>query len=108
MSRQRQRKPVVTLGRAPIADPPPIASDVSRAPRAARTQSQELLTPRELASRLKIDPQTVYRMTRERELPYIPVGKRVRYDFADVVAKLRGGSNSGGSGSGASGSGSSE
>jgi excisionase family DNA binding protein len=84
----RQRKAVSTLGRAPIVSAPP-STPTAPTPPSAEPIPRELLTPRELASRLKIDPATVYRMTRSGELPYIPLKKRVRYDFGAVIAKLR-------------------
>jgi excisionase family DNA binding protein len=48
------------------------------------------LTPRELAARLKISPVTVRRMWKAKELPWIKVGERARFDYSEVIAKLRG------------------
>jgi excisionase family DNA binding protein len=47
-----------------------------------------LLTKRNLAPRLKCSVRTVDEWMRKGRLPYIKVGKTVRFRWADVVAKL--------------------
>lgn len=48
----------------------------------------ELLTPAELATRLKIAPISVKRMLRKNELPFVLVGKRPRFNFNEVWQAL--------------------
>jgi excisionase family DNA binding protein len=47
-----------------------------------------LLTKRNLAPRLKCSVRAVDEWMRKGRLPYIKVGKTVRFRWADVVAKL--------------------
>lgn len=90
MARRRSRKAVVTLGRAAPESstvnttPPPPPTAVPR-----ESASQRLLKPQELAERLGVTRVTVRRMLEAKELPYVPVGKRVRFIYEDVLAHLR-------------------
>ena len=47
-----------------------------------------LLTKRELASKLKIAPRTLDLWMRQRRLPFLKIGKSVRFRLADVFQKL--------------------
>lgn len=47
-----------------------------------------LLTPKQLADRLGVCPQTVRRLTREGEIPTIKVGGSYRYDYESVIKKM--------------------
>jgi len=50
--------------------------------------SNALLTPRELATRLKVSPVTVRRMLKAKKLPFIQVGSRVRFNLGEVIQAL--------------------
>jgi excisionase family DNA binding protein len=55
----------------------------------ARATPLEILTPEEVAARLRIDPTTVYELTRQRcrhPLPVHKIGKVLRFDWAEVQA----------------------
>ena len=47
-----------------------------------------LVTATELAERLRVHPQTIYTMTRKREIPSMRVGGAWRYDLDAVMAVL--------------------
>jgi excisionase family DNA binding protein len=47
---------------------------------------QLLMTPKEAASALRISPRKLWEMTRQGELPYVPMGRCVRYRVLDVEA----------------------
>jgi excisionase family DNA binding protein len=49
----------------------------------------ELLTAVELARWLRITPRTVYRFVRNAQLPYVRVGRGLRFKRADVEAWIR-------------------
>jgi excisionase family DNA binding protein len=59
---------------------------------AAPTNIEELLTPEELAAKLKVRPSTVFELTRKRTagsrppMPKLKVGKFVRFRLSDVIA----------------------
>jgi hypothetical protein len=62
---------------------------------AASASSMEILTPAQLAERLHVKPSWVYEQTRERAdvrnldpLPFIKMGRYLRFDWPDVVAWL--------------------
>ncbi len=80
------RKAVVQLGFQDAPTTPP--EDGVRAERVASSVPTELLTPAELASRLKIAPISVKRMLRKNELPFVLVGKRPRFSFNEVWQAL--------------------
>lgn len=42
------------------------------------------MTPKEAASALRISPRKLWEMTRQGELPYVPMGRCVRYGVLDV------------------------
>lgn len=55
----------------------------------------EILTPSQIAERLQVKPTWVYEQTRERTgirnpdpLPYIKLGRYLRFDWHDVLAWL--------------------
>jgi excisionase family DNA binding protein len=45
----------------------------------------ELLTPEELAERLKIPLSSVYKMTHRGEIPVIRIGRLVRFRWDDIL-----------------------
>jgi predicted DNA-binding transcriptional regulator AlpA len=56
---------------------------------------EEILTPEQLAERLQVKPSWVYEQTRDRastrdsdSLPYIKMGRYLRFDWVDVVEWL--------------------
>ena len=51
--------------------------------------SAEIMTVKELAEYLKVDPQTVYRKFRQGELPGVRVGKAIRFKRDVIDAWLR-------------------
>jgi hypothetical protein len=62
---------------------------------AERLSPREILTPAQLAGRLHVKPSWVYEQTRERAdvrtpdpLPFIKMGRYLRFDWRDVVAWL--------------------
>ena len=57
------------------------AQDVDRA-------SDNLLNKWELAAKLKVGKRTVDAWMKKRRLPFIKVGKTVRFNWQDVLAKL--------------------
>jgi excisionase family DNA binding protein len=44
------------------------------------TNLEQLLTPDEAAARLNVSPWTVRRLARQGDLPYIRVGRQMRFD----------------------------
>jgi len=58
----------------------------------------DLITAEELAIKLKLNLQTVYKLAREGKIPSVRIGGAVRFDEEEVVNFLRGGDNEGGSG----------
>ena len=51
----------------------------------------ELLTADELGERLRVRPDTIKIWARDGIIPSVRItGKVVRYDFADVIAKIKG------------------
>lgn len=52
--------------------------------------SDSLLTVPQLAERLGVGPRFVYRLVDERRIPFIHVGRYLRFDPADVDAYLAG------------------
>jgi excisionase family DNA binding protein len=55
--------------------------------------SEAVLTPEELADRLKLKPSTIYELTRRRNkrpLPAMRAGKVLRFYWSDVERWLRG------------------
>ena len=56
--------------------------------RAAESQSEELLTKKGIAPRLKLSVRSVDDWMREGRLPYLKCGKSVRFRWSDVVAHL--------------------
>jgi excisionase family DNA binding protein len=68
-----------TLGQAPL-QPQQAAT--------SRTTAGALLTPKELAARLKISVVGVRRMLKAQKLPYVQVGSRVRFNLSDVLQTL--------------------
>ena len=86
------RKAVATLGFQETASTSasPASGSAGRVERPiVEVTPQELLTPAELATRLKIAPVSVKRMLRRNELPFVLVGKRPRFDFSEVLRALR-------------------
>jgi excisionase family DNA binding protein len=67
---------------------------VSRSPIAVAAVSYEpLLTKEDVAERLKVNPSTIYELTRRRTqvgLPYYKVGKYIRFRWSEVEAWLNG------------------
>jgi predicted DNA-binding transcriptional regulator AlpA len=49
----------------------------------------ELLTPKELWTRLQISPRTLYYLQKRLNLPRLKSGRIVRYDWAEVEPLLR-------------------
>lgn len=47
-----------------------------------------LLTKKELAPHLRVGPRTVDEWMRKKRLPFLKIGKTVRFRLADVLAKL--------------------
>ncbi len=45
----------------------------------------ELLTPEELAEKLKIPVSSVYKMTHRAELPVIRIGRLIRFRWDDIL-----------------------
>lgn len=55
---------------------------------AAPNTEVEILTPEEVAARLKLKPRTIYELTRSRcrhPLPYHKAGKTLRFNWSEVV-----------------------
>lgn len=50
--------------------------------------TEPLMTVPELAERLSVGPRFVYRLVDERRIPFIHVGRYLRFDPADVDAYL--------------------
>ena len=59
----------------PIGPPPPTAPN--------------LLTAKQLAERLQVNIATVRRGVDSGEIPFIPLGRMHRFDYGEVIAKLR-------------------
>ena len=57
---------------------------------AASVTEDGLLTKRTIAPKLEIKPRTLDEWMRQGRIPYIKIGKSVRFRWADVVAKLNG------------------
>ncbi len=51
----------------------------------------ELLTPEELANRLKVPLSWVYEQSRQGNIPTHRIGKYIRFNFAEVVSQKRNG-----------------
>jgi excisionase family DNA binding protein len=51
--------------------------------------SDDLLTKRELARRLRLSLRTIDAWMRTKHLPYIKAGKTVRFRWEDVLSKLQ-------------------
>jgi excisionase family DNA binding protein len=71
---RKRRRGARALGQAPLQP--------------AQSRVGALLTPKELAARLKISAVTVRRLLKARKLPYIQVGSRVRFNLSDVMQTL--------------------
>ena len=54
------------------------------------SDSPELLTVQQLADKLQLVPQTVYKLAREGKIPSIRFGKNVRFDLAAVLSACDG------------------
>jgi excisionase family DNA binding protein len=52
------------------------------------TETQGLLSVRQVAVRLGLSPHTVYTMVSQRRIPYVKVGRLVKFDRAQVEAWL--------------------
>ena len=52
--------------------------------------SDEFLTVEELAERLKIAPGTIYNWVSRGEIPYVKIGRAVRFRRADIDAWIEG------------------
>lgn len=48
----------------------------------------KLINVRELASVLGVTPDTIYRLTKQGEIPCYRVGRHVRYDLDQVLAHM--------------------
>lgn len=48
-----------------------------------------LLKTKELAERLRLNPETIRRMTRAGKIPHIVIGNAKRYDLTAVMAALK-------------------
>ena len=61
-------------------------------PKGAQTMEEEngrLLTPEEVAERLRVTKKWVYAQARTGALPCVHVGRYVRFDVADIEAWIR-------------------
>jgi excisionase family DNA binding protein len=47
-------------------------------------ENEELCTPQEIASRLKVPTSWVYRRTRERTIPFLKAGRYCRFRWSEV------------------------
>ncbi|MCI0335394.1 MAG: helix-turn-helix domain-containing protein [Planctomycetes bacterium] len=56
--------------------------------RRAYPLGQLLMTPKEAALALRISPRKLWEMTKQGHLPYVPLGRCVRYRICDVEAWL--------------------
>ena len=54
----------------------------------ANTQTDDILEKTETADRLKISTRTLDEWMRKRRVPYLKIGKTVRFRWTDVVAHL--------------------
>ncbi len=55
-------------------------------------EAMRLITTRELAERLGLQPDTIRRWARARRIPALRIGeKTLRFDLAEVIAALRAG-----------------
>jgi excisionase family DNA binding protein len=63
---------------------------VKRSEQGTGTDDHALLTPEEAAARLRVAPQTVYRLARAGKLPGVKVGHLWRIRRADLEAFLAG------------------
>lgn len=52
----------------------------------ARTRAGQLLTIEEAAERLGVTPRMIRRLTSSRRLPFVKVGRLVRFREADIAA----------------------
>jgi excisionase family DNA binding protein len=60
-----------------------------------RQLPEQILTPEEAASWLRLRPEQLYELTRKRcvrPLPFVKVGKALRFRLSEIDAWLRGGS----------------
>ena len=52
-------------------------------------QSAKLIAARELADALNLSLATIRKMTLQKRLPFLRIGRAVRFDLAEVLAYLR-------------------
>jgi excisionase family DNA binding protein len=55
----------------------------------AATETQELLTPEELATKLKLPVSWVYEQSRQGNIPTHRLGRYIRFDFREVIESQR-------------------
>jgi excisionase family DNA binding protein len=53
------------------------------------TENKQYLTPKELAGMLRVDITTVYGWTSDRVIPYIKIGRLVRFDPVKIANWLK-------------------
>jgi excisionase family DNA binding protein len=53
------------------------------------TENKQYLTPKELAGMLRVDITTVYGWTSDRVIPYIKIGRLVRFDPVKITNWLK-------------------
>lgn len=51
-----------------------------------RESDSRLLRPQEAAKKLAISERTLWKLTKDKELPVVRIGRNVRYDPADLQA----------------------
>lgn len=51
--------------------------------------SKQFICTSELAKRLQVPKQTVYHWVHRREIPYLKVGRHLRFDYEDVLNHFR-------------------
>jgi len=54
-----------------------------------RAGLQKYLSPQELAEMLRVDITTVYGWTSDRKIPFIKIGRLVRFDFIKIEKWLK-------------------
>jgi putative molybdopterin biosynthesis protein len=52
-------------------------------------QTDHLLTTDELARRLRVSRMTVYRMVRNQSIPYLRIGRELRFNAESVLQRLQ-------------------
>lgn len=52
-------------------------------------ENDPLLTVEQLAARIQCSPKTIYRMVKAGKIPYLRLGKLIRFRQSDVVEYLR-------------------